>query len=162
MAVSLQLHGLKHSRLPCPSLSPGVCSNSFPLSQWCHLSILSSITPFSSQLKSFLATGSFPMSQLFASSGQSIWASASAPVFPMNIQGWFSLGLTVFMSLLFKRLSKVFSSTTEKLQFFGTQLSLWSKSHNHTWQLEKSQLWLYGFLLAKWCLCFLIHWLLLS
>ena len=129
MADSLQLHGLQHTRLPCPSLSPGVCSNSCSLSQWCHLSILSSITPFSSHLISFLATGSFPMSQLFTSGGQSVRASASVSVFPMNIQGWFSLGLTVLISLLSKGLKSLLQRhNSEALilwhsAFFMVQLS---------------------------------------
>ena len=114
-------------------------------------------------LQSFPASGSFPMSQLFASGGQSIGASASATVHPMNIQGWLPLGLTGLISLLFKGLSRVFSSTTiGKHQFFGTQPSLWSNSHIYTQLLEKPQLWLYGPLLIKWSLCFLIHCLSLS
>ena len=109
---SLQPYGLQHARLPCPSPSPGVCWNSCPFSWWCHPTISSSIVPFYSCLQSFLASGSFPMSQFFASSGQSIGASASASVLPMNIQDWFSLGLA-------KGLSRVFSSTTIwKHQFF--------------------------------------------
>ena len=85
-------------RLPCPSLSPGVCSNSYPLSQWCHLTISSSVTRFSSCPQSFPASGSFPMNWLFASSGQSIGVSASTSVLPMNIQDWFPLGLTGLIS----------------------------------------------------------------
>ena len=91
---SLWSHGLQHTRLPCPSPSPGACSNSCPLSQWCHPTILSSVVPFSSCLKSFPASGSFLMNRLFPSGGQSIGASASASVLPMNIQDWFPLGLT--------------------------------------------------------------------
>ena len=90
----LQTHGLQHASLPCPSLSPRVCSNSCPLSRWCHLTILSSVTCFFSCPQSFPASGSFPMSQLFISSGQSIGASVSASVLPMNFQDWFLLGLT--------------------------------------------------------------------
>ena len=89
---SLWPHGLQHARLPCPSPPPGVCSNSCPL--WCHPTILSSVIPFSSCLQSFPASGSFPVSRLFASGRQSVGASASASVFPVNIQGWFPLGLT--------------------------------------------------------------------
>ena len=100
---SLQPHGLQHSRLPCPSPSPRACSNSCPLSLWCHPNILSSVVPFSS-LQSFPASVSFLMSQLFASSGQSIGVSASASVLPMNIQDWFPLGLTGLFSLLAKGL----------------------------------------------------------
>ena len=90
MSDSLQHHGLQHTRLPCPSASPEACSNSCPLSRWCHPTISSSVVPFSSCLLSFPASGSFPVSQLFASGGQSIGASAS--VLPMKIQGWFPLG----------------------------------------------------------------------
>ena len=117
----------RHARLPHPSLSPRVCSNSCPLSQWCHPTISSSVVPFSSCLQSFPASGSFLMSQLFASSGQSIGVSASASVLPINIQGWFPLGLTSFISLLSEGLSRAFSSTTVwKHQFFNAQLFLWS------------------------------------
>ena len=104
------VHGLQHTRLACPSLSPRVCSNSCPLSLWCHPTISSSVIPFSSCLQSFRASGSFPMSQLFTSGGQSIGASAS--ILPMNIQEWFPLRLTGLISLLSKELSRVFSSTT--------------------------------------------------
>ena len=124
MSVSLQPHGLKHARLPCPSLSLGVCSNSCPLSWWCHPTISSSIAPFSSCPQSFPASGSFPMSQLFTSGGQSIGASASTSVLPMSIQGWFPLGLTGLISWQSKELSRVFSNTFPKHQFFGTQPSL--------------------------------------
>ena len=106
MSDSLQPHGLQHTRLPCPALSPGVCSTSCPLSQWCHPTISSSVIPFSSCPQSFPASGSYPMSQLFASGGQSIGASASASVLPMDIQGWFPLGLTGLSSLLTKGLSR--------------------------------------------------------
>ena len=99
----------------------------------------------------------FPMSQFFASGGQSIGVSASGSVLPMNIQDWFPLRLSGWISLQSKGLSSVFSNTTvQKHQVFGTLLSLWSSSHIHTWLLEKPQLWLYRPLLAKWCLCFLI------
>ena len=99
-------------RLPCPSPTPRACSNSCPSSQWCHPTISSSVVPFSSCLQSFPASGSFPMSQLFASGGQSVGVSASASVPPMNIQDWFPLGLTGWISLLSKELSRVFSNTT--------------------------------------------------
>ena len=136
-------HGLQHARVPCPSLSPGVCLSSCPLSWWCYLTVSSSATPFSFCLQSFPASGSFPMSRLFKSGGQSIRASAS--VLPMNIKDWFPLGLTGLVSLLSKGLSTVFSNTTvQKHQFFGAQPSLWSSSHIHTWLLEKPQLWLYN------------------
>ena len=110
MSDSLPAHGLQHTRLPCSSQSPGVCSNSCPLSQWCRPTISSSVDPFFSCLQSFPASGSFSMSWVFASGGQSTGASAS--VFAMNIQGWVPLGLTGLVSLLFKGLSRVFSSTT--------------------------------------------------
>ena len=112
LSDSLWPHGLLHTRLPCPSLSPSVCSNLWPMNQWCHSTISSSVTPFYSCLQSFPASGSFPMSQLFTLGGQSIGASASALVLPMNSQDWFPLGLTGLISLLSKRLSRVFSSTT--------------------------------------------------
>ena len=110
MSNSLRTHGLQHARLPCPSPSPGVCSNSCPLSQWCHPTISSSVIPFSSCLQSFPASGSFLMGQVFASGGQSTGDSAS--VLPMNSQGWFPLGLTGWISLQSKGLSRVFSNTT--------------------------------------------------
>ena len=129
MSDSLQLHELQLTRLPCPSLSPTVCSNSCPLRQWCHPTISSSVAPFSSCPQSSPASGSFPMSQFFASSGQSIEASASASVLPMNIQDWFPLWMTGLISLLSRGLSGVFSNITVwKHQFFGTQPSLWSNS----------------------------------
>ena len=138
MSVSLQPDGLQHTRLPSPSLSTGACSNSRPSSQWCHPTISFSVIPFSSCLQSFPASGSFEMSQFFASGGRSIGASASASVLPMNIQGSFLLGLSVLMYLMSKGLSRVFSNTTvQKHQFFSTQLSLWSNSHINTWLVEK-------------------------
>ena len=137
MADSLQPQGLQHTRLPWPSLSPWVYPNSCPLSQWCHPAISSSVIPFSSCPQSFPAAGSFPISWLFASSGQSIGASVS--VLPMNIHSWFPLGLTGLISLLSERLSKVFSSTAvHKHRFFGAQPFLLSSSHIHTWLLEQS------------------------
>ena len=148
VSSSLQPHGLQRSRLPCPSPFPGACSYSCPSSHWCHLTISSSVTSFSSYLQSFPASGSLPMSQLFASDGQSIGASTSASVLPMNIWDWFPLGWTSLISLQSKGLSRVFSNTTaQKHQFFGIQPSWWSNSHIHTWLLEKT--WLYGPLLAK-------------
>ena len=115
-------YGLQHARLPCPSPSPGACSNSCPLSQWCHPTISSSVIPFFSCLQSFPASGSFPMSWLFVPTGQNIGVSASASVLPMNIQSWFPLGLTGLISLLSNRLSRVFfSNTFQKHQFFGAQ-----------------------------------------
>ena len=125
--------GLQHARLPCPSPSPRACTNSCPLSQWCHPIISSSVVPFLSCFQSFPASGSFLMSQLFKSG---VGASASVP--PMNIQDWFPLGLTDLISLQSKGLSRLFSKTTvQKHQFFGAQPSLWSNSHIHTWLLEK-------------------------
>jgi len=135
---SLQPHGLQHAKLPCPSLSPGVCSNSCPSSRWCHPTISSSVVPFSSCLQSFPESGSFLMNQVFASGGQSIGTSALTSVLPMNIQDWFPLGLTGWISLQSKGLSRVFSNTTvQKHRIFGTQPSLWSNSYIHTWLLEK-------------------------
>ena len=125
------LHGLQHARLPCPSLSPRVCSNSCPLGQWCHPTISSSVTFFSSCPQSFPGSGFFPKSWLFISSGHSIGASASASFLPMNIQGWFPLGWTGFISLQSTGFSRFFSSTTVwKHQFFGTQPSSWSNSQS--------------------------------
>ena len=122
---SLQPHGLQHARPPCPSPTPRVYSNSCPLGQWCHPTTSSSVVPFSSCLLSFPASGSVPVSQFFASGGQSIGASASTSVLPMNIQDWFPLGWTDWISLQSKGLSRVFSNTTvQKHQFFSAQLSL--------------------------------------
>ena len=112
MSSSLWPHGLQHDRLPCPSLSPGVCSDSCLLSQWCHPTVPSSVTHFSSCPQSSLASGSFPVSRLFASDGQSIGTSALASFLPVNIQGWFPLGLTGLISLLSKALLRIVSSTT--------------------------------------------------
>ena len=124
MSNSLQPHGTQHTRLPCPSSTPGACSNSCPLSWWCHPTISSSVIPFS-HLQSFPTSGSFQMSQFFAAGGQSIVVSASASVLPMNIQDWFPLGLTSWISLQSKGLSRVFSNTTVQMhQFFGSQLCL--------------------------------------
>ena len=106
---TLQPCGLQHPRLPCPSPTPKACSNSRPSSWWCHPTISSSVVPFSSCLQSFPASGSFPVSQFFASGGQSIGVSASTSVLPMNIQDWFPLGWTGWISLEFKGLSRVFS-----------------------------------------------------
>ena len=118
------------------------CSNSCPSSWWCHLTISSSVVPFSSRLQSFPASGSFPMSHFFPSCGQSIGASASASVLPMRIQDYsgFPLGLTDLISLQSKGLSRVFSNTTvQKHQFFSAQPSLWSNSHIHTWLLASPE-----------------------
>ena len=112
MSDSLWPHGLKHTRLPCLSPTPGACSNSCPLSQWCHPTISSSVVPFSSCLQSFPASGSFPVSLFFTSGGQSIGAPASASILSMNIQDWFPLGWTGWISLQSKGLSRVFFNTT--------------------------------------------------
>ena len=134
MSDSLWPHGLQRARLPYPSPTPGAYSNSCPLSPWCHPTILFSVGPFSC-LQSFPALGSFPMSQFFASGGQSIGDSAS--VLPVNIQDWLPLGLTGLISLQSMGLLRVFSNTrTQKHQFFSAQLSLWPSSHIHTWLLE--------------------------
>ena len=134
---SFAAHGLQYARLPCPSPTTRAYSNSCPLSGWCHSTISSSDIPFSC-LQSCPALGSFPMSQFFTLGGQSIGVSASASVLPMNIQDWFPLWGTGWISLQSKGLSRVFSNTTvQKHQFFGTRLSLWSNSHIHTWLLEK-------------------------
>ena len=118
-------HGLQHAWSSCPSISPRVCPSSCPLSGWCYPTVSSSTAPFSFCLQSFPASGSFPMSWVFASSGQSIGASTSASVFLTNIQGWFPLGLTGLIPLQSKGPSRVFSSITNwKHQFFGTQPSL--------------------------------------
>ena len=122
---SLWPHEPQHARPPCPSPTPRVHPNPCPLSRWCHPTISSSVIPFSSCLQSFPASGSFQMSQLFASGGQSTAVSASTSVLPMNIQDWSPLGWTGWISLQSKGLSRVFSNTTvQKHQFFGTQLSL--------------------------------------
>jgi len=123
--LTLQPHRLQHARPPCPSATPRVHSNSCPSSQWCHPTISSSVVPFSSYLQSFPASGSFQMSQLFTSGGQSTGVSASTLVFPMNIQDWFPLGCTGWVFLQSKGLLKILSNTTVwKNQFFGARLSL--------------------------------------
>ena len=137
MFDSLWPHEPQHTRPPCPSPIPGVHSDSRPSSQWCHLAISSSVVPFSSCPQSFPASGSFQMSQLFTSGGQSIGVSASTSVRPMNIQDWSPLGWTGWISFQSKGLSRVFSSTTVwKHQFFSAQPVLWFKSHMLTWLLE--------------------------
>ena len=134
---SLRPHGLQHARLPCPSSTPWAYSDSCPSSQWCPPTISSSVGPFSC-LQSFPESRSFQMNQFFASGGQSIGVSASASMLPMNIQDWFPLGETGWISLQCKGLWRVFSNTTvQKHQFFCTQLSLEFNSHIHTWLPEK-------------------------
>ena len=135
---SLRPHESQHARLPCPSPTPGVYPNSCPLSQWCHPIISSSVVPFSSCPQYFPASGSFQMSQLSVSGGQSIGVSASTSVLPMNTQDWSTLGWTSWISSLSRGLSRVFSNTTvQKHQFFGAQLYSQSNSHIHMWLLEK-------------------------
>ena len=138
ISVSLRPHESKHARPPCLSPTPAVYSNSCPSSWWCHPPISSSVVPFSSCPQSLPASGSSPMSQLFASGGQSTGVSASTSVLPMNTQDWSPLGWTGWISLPSKGLSRVFSNTTvQKHQFFSAQLSSQSNSHIHTWPLEK-------------------------
>ena len=133
MSDPLQPHGLQHTRPPCPSSTPRACSNSYPLSQWCHPTISCSVVLFSSCLQYFIASGS----QFVVSDGQSIRASAVTSVLPVNIKDWFPLGLSSLSSLQSRVLSIVFSKTTvQNHQFFGAQLSLWSNSHICTWLLE--------------------------
>ena len=150
MSDSLWTHEAQHTRPPCHSATPGDYLNSCPLSRWCHQTISSSVGPFSSCPQSFPASGSFQMSQLFASGDQSTGVSVSTSVLPMNTQDWSPLGRTGWISLKSKALSRVFSNTTvQKYQLFSAQLSLWSKSHIHTWLLEKPLPWLDGLLLTK-------------
>ena len=135
---SLRSHEPQHTRPPCPLPTPRVHSNPCPLSWWCHPTISSSVIPFSSCPQSFPASGSFPMSQLFASGGQSIGVSAPTSVLPRNTRDWPPLGWTGWISLLSKGLSRIFSNTAvQKHQFFGAQLSSQSNSYIHTWPLEK-------------------------
>jgi len=135
---SLWAHKPQHARPPCPSPTPGIYPNPCPSSRWWHSTISSSVVPFSSCPQSFPASGSFPMSQLFAAGGQITGVSASASVLPKKSQGWSPLGWTGWISLQSKGLSRVFSNTTvQKHQFFGAQLSSQSNSHIHTWPLEK-------------------------
>ena len=153
--LTLRPHGLQHTRLPCPLPTPTAYSNSRPLSWWCHPTISSSVIPFSSCLQSFPVSGSFSMSQFFASGSQSIGASASASVLSMNIQGWFPLGLTGLISLQSKGLSRVFSRTTiGKHQFFSllygpTLTSIHDYWKNHSFDHM-------GPWSAEWCLCIVI------
>ena len=158
MSNSLWPYGLQHARIPCPSLSPPVCSNSCPWSWRCHLTISSSVTPFSSCPQSFPASGSFSLSQMFISSGQSIGASTSASVLPINIQGWFPLGLTGLISLQSKGLSTVFRVYHAKCQagwiiswnqdcwekYQQTQICRWYHFNGRKWRgteepLDKSE-----------------------
>ena len=139
MSDSLWPHGLQHTRLPCPSPTPWAYSNSCPSSWWCHPTIYPLSSPSPPTFNLFQHQG---LSQWVSSSGgQSTGVLASTSVLPMNIQGWFPSGLTDLISLLSKGLSRVSSSTTiQKHQFFGSQPSLWSNSHIHTWLLKKTAL----------------------
>ena len=138
MSDSLRPHEPQHARPPCPSPAPGVHSNSCPSSRWCHPAISSSVVPFSSCPQSLAASGSFPVSQLFAWGSQSIGVSASASVLLMNTQDWSPLGWAGWISLRSKGLSGVFSNTiVQKHHFFRAQLSSQSNSHIHIWPLEK-------------------------
>ena len=138
MSDSLWPHESKHARPPCPSPTPGVHSDSRPLSQWCHPAISSSVVPFSSSPQSLPASKAFPVSQLFTWGGQSTGASALASFLPKKSQGWSPSKWTGWISLQSRGLSRVFSNTTvQKHQFFGAQLSSQSNSHIHTWLLEK-------------------------
>ena len=157
MSDSLWPHEPQHARLPCPSPTPGVYPNSWPLSRWCNPTISSSAIPFSSCLQSFPTSESFQMSPLFTSGGQNIGHSASTSLIPMNTQDWVPLQWTAWIPTQSKGLSRVFSNTTvQKHQFFGIQLSLQFNSHIQTWLLEKTQLWLDGSFWPKQCLCFSI------
>ena len=146
----LQPHELQQAKPLCTSTSPGVHSNSCPLSRWCHPAISSSVTPFSSYPQSLPASESFPVSQFFAWGGQSTRVSASASFLPKNTQGWSPLEWSGWISLQSKGFSRVFSNTTlQKDEFFGTQPSSQSNSHIHTWSLDKPYPWLDGHLLTK-------------
>ena len=144
---SLWPHGLKHARLPCPSLTPGACYHSFPSHQWCHPTISCSVIPFSSCLQSYQHQGFF-----FASGGQSIWTSAF--VLQMNIQDWFPFRLTGLISLQSKGLSRVFSNTTvQKHRFLSVQPSLWSSSHTR-WTFVHMVMSVFN-ILTRWVIAFL-------
>ena len=137
--LTLRPYELQHTRPPCPSPTPGVYPNSYPLSQWCHPTISSSVILFSSCPQSFPASGSFQINQLFTSGSQNVEVSASASVLPKNTQDWSPLGWNGWISLQSKGFSRVFSNTTvQKHQFLGTQRSSQSNSHIHTWPLEKA------------------------
>ena len=157
MSDSLWPHGLQHTRPRCPSLSSRVCPSSCPFNWWCHPTISTSVALFSICLQSFPAWVPFPLSWLFASGGQNIGASASASTLPMNIQGWFSLGLTSLISLQSKGFSTVFSSTTaQKHQFFDTAFLMVQLSHLYMTTGKTIALNTWTFV-RRWCLCFLIH-----
>ena len=146
----LRPHGLQHARILCLSPTPRACSNSCPTRRWCHPHIASSVVTFSFCPQYFPASGSLPVTHFFASGDQNTGVSVSASVLPMNIQDWFPLGWSLWIFLQSKELPRIFSNTkVQKHQFFGAQLSLESKSHIHTWLLEKPKLWLDGPLLTK-------------
>ena len=155
MSDSLWPCELQHARLPCPSPTPGACSNPCPLRQWCHLNLSSSVIPFSSCLQSFPASESFSVSQFFSSGGQSTGISTSASVLPMNIQDWFPLGLTGWISLQSKGLSRVFSipqfKSINSLAFSFLYSSTLTSIHDHWKNHSLDQTGL-----CWQCLCFLI------
>ena len=150
VSASLRLHGLQHTRPPCPSPSPGVCPTSRSLYHWCRPASSSSLTVFSFCPCSFPASGTFPMSHLFASDDQNTGVSAPALIPPVNIQGRSPFRLTGLTSLQSKGPSRVFSNTTvQRHQFFGVLPSLQSTFHTWTWPLGRSYPWLYGPLSAE-------------
>ena len=154
----LQLHGLQHTRLPCPLPSPGVCSNTCPLSQWCYLSISSSATLFSFCLQSLPTSGSFPVSHLFTSAGQSVDASGSASVLPMKIQGWFPLGLTRFDLLsVLGTLKSLLQHHSSKSSILQHTVFMFQLSHPYMIIGKIIALTVCSHFSAKWCLCFLIR-----
>ena len=136
ISESLRPHESQHARPPCPSPTPGVYPDSCPLSRWCHLTISSSVIPFSC-LRSFPTSGSFQMSQLVTSCGQNIGVSASTSVLPMNTEDWFPLGWTGWISLQSRGLSRVFQHHSSKASILRCSVSSQSNSHIHTWLLEK-------------------------
>ena len=146
MSESLRPHGLQHARPPCPSPTPGVYSNSCPLSQWCHPTISSSVVPFSSHLQSFPASGTFPMSQLFASGGQSIGVSASTSVLPMNTQDWSLLGWTGWIYLQSKGLSRVIMSKIVKEKCIWFLHQFWGNGHLISSEPSNPWTWYISFL----------------
>ena len=156
MSNILWPHGLQHARLPCPSLTLWACSNSHPSRQWCHPTISSSVVPFSSCLQSFPASRSFPMRQFFASGGRSIGASVSVSALPINIQGWFPLGLTGLTSLLSKGFQSLLQNHSSKASIIWCSAFFMSNSHICTWLLEKPLTLSVWTFFSKWCLCFLM------
>ena len=149
MSNSLRTHGLQHARLTCPSQTPRVYSNSCPSSRWCHSTISLSVVPFSSHLQSFPASGSLPMSRFFPCGGQSIGASASASALPMNIQDWYPLGWTSWLSLQSRGIKSLLQHHSSKASILQPSAFFIATSHIHTWLLEKPQISLDGSLLAR-------------